>query len=344
MGKRVKIKDIAEKCGFSNTLVSLVLNDKASLYGIKPDTQEKVLFVARQMGYFEEMQAAKTADVKSSSTSMVAMIVPGLDNHFVFQISPLLYRAFSGIGLSFTLIPKDDKEQKFNYLLNEIKKIYCGLILYGDAADDETVRNLKDSHFPFVVLEKKLFRHRINEIYSDAEEACRLVALHILRLGYKSVSVIEQENSVNCIIDTRLLTGAITKTIPGIRLSRHVLGGNSQMDKDDLDEIVRALRPPEASEILLVKQSEYIYPLLSFLKTKKIRVPGDIALISMDAGPGFGLMDPPLTRINRKYDQLALKTSQMLWSEVKNKGRGKFKRSVKISPELVVEKSCGTVL
>lgn len=344
MGKRVKIKDIAEKCGFSNTLVSLVLNDKASLYGIKPDTQEKVLFVARQMGYFEELQAAKGTAVNSSNTSMVAMIVPALDNHFVYQISPLLNRAFSGMGLFFTLIPKNDREQKFTCLLNELKKIYCGLILYGDAADDDTVRNLKESHYPFVVLEKKLVRHRINEIYSDAEEACRLVALHILNLGYKSVSVIEQENCVNCIVDTRLLTEAITKTNPGIRLSKHILGGNSQMDQDDSNEIVRAMRPPEASEILLVKHSEFIYPLLSFLKTKKIRVPRDIALISMDAGPGFGLMDPPLTRINRKYDQLALKTSQMLWSEVKNKGRGKFKRSVKIGTELVVEKSCGTVL
>jgi DNA-binding LacI/PurR family transcriptional regulator len=344
MGKRVKIKDIAEKCGFSNTLVSLVLNDKASLYGIKPDTQEKVLFVARQMGYFKDIPKTANVDVKSSTASMVAMIVPELDDHFVFLISPLLNRAFSGIGLSFSLIPKNDREQKFSYLINELKKIYCGLILYGDAADDETVRNLKDSHYPFVVLEKKLVKHRINEIYSDAEEACRLVASHILRLGYKSISVIEQENSTNCIVETRLLTETITKMIPGIRLSKHILGGNGKMDPDDSNEIIRALRPPEASEMFIVKHSEFIYPLLTFLKTKKIRIPGDIAIISLDAGIGFDLMDPPLTRINRKYSQLALKTSQMLWSEVRNKGRGKFKRSVKISPELIVEKSCGTVL
>ncbi len=344
MSKRVKIKDIAEKCGFSNTLVPLVLNDKASLYGIKPDTQEKVLFVARQMGYFEDIPARRSNVAESSAVSMVAMIVPDLDNHFVFQISPLLNRAFSGIGLTFSLIPRNDNEQKFTYLINELKNFYCGLILYGDAADDETVRNLKESHYPFVVLEKKLVKHRINEIYSDAEEACRLVAAHILRLGYKSISVIEQENCTNCVVDTRLLTETITKMNPGIRLSKHILAGNSNMDPDDANEIVRALRPPEASEMLIVKHSEFIYPLLSFLKTKNIRIPGDIALIAMDAGVGFNLMDPPVTRINRKYTQLALKTSQMLWSEVKNNGKGKFKRSVKISPELIIEKSCGTVL
>jgi len=344
MGKRVKIKDIAEKCGFSNTLVSLVLNDKASLYGIKPDTQEKVLFVARQMGYFEDVPSGQSTTLKSSGGSIVGMIVPNLNNHFIFEIGHLLNKAFSSIGLTFTIISKNENEQRFSSVISDLKKMFKGLILFGDAADDMTVRSLKESNYPFVVLEKKLVRHRINEIYSDSEEACRLVALHILRLGYKSVSIIEQKNCTNCIIDTKLLVNTINKIVPGLKTSIHLLAGNNNLDVTDANEIVRALRPPEASQIFIVKHSEFVYPLLTFLKTKNIRIPGDIALIAMDAGVGFDLMDPPVTRINRKYNQLALKTSQMLWSEVKNNGRSKYKRSVKISPELIVEKSCGAVL
>lgn len=344
MVKRVKIKDIAEKCGFSNTLVSLVLNDKASLYGIKPDTQEKVLFVARQMGYFEDVPTGKSSALKSSGGSIVGMIVPDLNNHFIFEIGHLLNKAFSSIGLTFTIISKNENEQRFSSVITELKKLYKGLILFGDAADDMTVRSLKESNYPFVVLEKKLVRHRINEIYSDPEEACRLAALHILRLGYNSISIIEQKNCTNCIIDTQVLVNTIIKIIPGIRISIHLLAGKNNLGVTDANEIVRALRPPEASQMFVIKHSEFVYPLLSFLKTKSIRIPGDIALISMDAGVGFDLMDPPVTRINRKYTQLALKTSQMLWSEVKNNGKGKYKRSVKISPELIVEKSCGSVL
>lgn len=52
MGKKVKNKDIAARLGLSGTLVSLVLNNKADQHGIKKETQERVLAVAKQMGYF----------------------------------------------------------------------------------------------------------------------------------------------------------------------------------------------------------------------------------------------------------------------------------------------------
>jgi len=343
MGNRVKIKDIAEKCGLSNTLVSLVLNNKASLHGIKPDTQEKVLFIARQMGYFENIPAGKRIP-RTPAGNIVGMIVPDLQNHFLFEIGPLLNQAFASIGLTFCVISKNKNEESFVTVLQELKKIFSGLILYGDAADDLTVRTLNKSHYPFVVLEKKITRQRINEVNSDYLEACRLVAMHILKLDYKRISIIEKKDCSSCMIETRLLVESMQKIIPGLSISKYALAGNiNPDDASDTGELIKALRPPEASQLFVVKHSELVYPLLSLLKKKRIRVPSDIALIAMDNGAGFSLLDPPVTRINRKYASLAAKTSQLLWSEVKNNGRSKYKRSVKITPELIVEKSCGSV-
>lgn len=343
MGKRVKIKDIAEKCGLSNTLVSLVLNDKASLHGIKPNTQEKVLFIARQMGYFEDMPLEKKTS-RTPAGSIVGMIVPDLQNHFLFEIGPLLNKAFESIGLTFCIISRNQNEQRFDTVVKEMKKIFSGLILYGEAADDMTVRALKKTNYPFVVLEKEVTKHRINEVKSDYMEACRLVAMHILKLGYKNVSVIEQKNCTNCMVETKLLVKSIQNIIPGINIRKFELSGNTIPEAADAEELIRALRPPGASQLFVVKHSELVYPLLSSLKKKNIRVPSDVAIIAMDNGIGFSLLDPPVTRIKRKYSSLALKTSQMLWSEVKNSGRSKYKRSVKITPELIVEKSCGSVM
>src|SRR6056297_3308627 len=100
MEKRVKIKDIAEKCGFSSTLVSLVLNDKATRYGIKPETQEKVLFVADQMGFFKDHSGRQPAD-ESITGSNICMISTGLEDAFIYQVSPFLDKAFSSMGFNF---------------------------------------------------------------------------------------------------------------------------------------------------------------------------------------------------------------------------------------------------
>ena len=56
MGKKVKNKDLAARLGLSGTLVSLVLNNKAEQHGIRKDTQERVLALARQMGYFDQQK------------------------------------------------------------------------------------------------------------------------------------------------------------------------------------------------------------------------------------------------------------------------------------------------
>jgi len=55
MGKKFRNKDLATRLGVSGTLVSLVLNNKADQQGIRKETQEKVLSLARQMGYFENL-------------------------------------------------------------------------------------------------------------------------------------------------------------------------------------------------------------------------------------------------------------------------------------------------
>ena len=55
MGKKFRNKDLAARLGVSGTLVSLVLNNKADQQGIRKETQEKVLSLARQMGYFESL-------------------------------------------------------------------------------------------------------------------------------------------------------------------------------------------------------------------------------------------------------------------------------------------------
>ena len=59
MAKKIKHKDLAARLGLSKTLISLVLNNKADKQGIRKDTQEKVLTLARQMGYFENLRDNK---------------------------------------------------------------------------------------------------------------------------------------------------------------------------------------------------------------------------------------------------------------------------------------------
>jgi LacI family transcriptional regulator len=344
MGKKVKNKDLAEKLGVSSTLVSLVLNNKADLHGIRKDTQERVLALARQMGYFDLMRDRHEVSPVEEKPGVIGMIIPSLHDPFVYEIAPFLQKAFASIGVGFSIITKDPDDDRYNRLVGAFKKFYSGLILVSDAADDYTIRALRASNYPFVILEKSVKMLRLNTVCTDIAEGANRVVEHIKKLGYKNVLIVSDKSfSGRDSAAVELLKATIEKKSglnkPAIvELERSLVG--NELEFGQIEEF---LRPPFRLEIMVIMQAELVYQIMSLLRKKKLRVPQDVALISMEEGTGFDLMFSPVTCLRKPLTGMALKVANMIWSEVKNSGKSKYKRQVNISPELIVRNSCGTI-
>ena len=344
MGKKFKNKDLAARLGVSGTLVSLVLNNKADQQGIRKDTQEKVLTLARQMGYFESLHGKNETSPVEEKPGVLGMIVPSLNDPFVIQITPFLQKAFSSIGVGFSIVTKDPDDQRYDRLMGAFKKFYSGLILLGDAADDNTIRALRATDYPFILLEKSVKTLRLNTVCSDTAAGAHLVVNHIEKLGYKNVIIVADRKSfrtdVTAIQD---ITDALGQK-PGINrpsvveLDKPVAG-----DEIDFVQFEKFLRPPYRADVMIIMNASLVYPIMTLLRKKKLRVPQDIAVVSMEEGTGFDLMFSPVTCLRKPLSGMSIKVANMIWSEVKNSGKGKFKRLVNISPELIVRNSCGTI-
>jgi LacI family transcriptional regulator len=94
---------------------------------------------------------------------------------------------------------------------------------------------------------------------------------------------------------------------------------------------------------MIIMTANLVYPVMKFLRGKKLRVPQDMAVISMEEGVGFDLMYSPVTCLRKPLANLSVKAVNMIWSEVRNSGKGKFKRQVCLTPELLIRSSCGTI-
>jgi LacI family transcriptional regulator len=344
MGKKFKNKDLAARLGVSSTLVSLVLNNKADEQGIKKDTQEKVLTLAKQMGFFGSAQAESETLPVEEKPGILGMIVPSLSDPFVIQITPFLQKAFSSIGVGFSIITKDPDDQRYDRLIGAFKKFYSGLILFGDAADDNTIRSLRATDYPFIILEKNIKTLRLNTISTDLPAGASLVINHITKLGYKNIIIVADKRSRQShLSDIHDITIAINKfpllNRPVIIELDNTLAG----DDMDFSKFENLLRPPYRADVMIVMNAGLIYPLMSLLRRKNIRIPQNIALISMEEGIGFDLMFSPVTSLKKQLAGMSVKVANMMWSEVKNSGKGKFKRQVSIPPELVIRNSCGTI-
>lgn len=344
MKKKIRSKDIAAKLGVSGTLVSLVLNNRADQFGIKKETQEKVLFLARQMGYFNTEGRIETITPVEEKPGIIGMIVPSLNDQFVILITPFLQKAFSSIGLGFSIITKDPDDFRYERLTGSFKKFYSGLILVSDAADDNTIRNLRSGNYPFVILEKSLKDSRINTIYTDPVSASKMVSDHIRNLGYKNIIIAYDRKEARSVkVPLNILCDTINQQTCFNKPVIIDVDNDTANNELNLLAIEKFLRPPFRADIIITMNCSLVYPLLSQFQKLKIRIPQDVALISMEEGIGFDLVYPTITCIRKPVAGIATKIANMIWSEVKNSGSGKYKRQVTISPELVIRNSCGTI-
>lgn len=343
MAKKFKNKDLAARLGVSSTLVSLVLNNKADQQGIKKDTQEKVLAMARQMGYFDQLADRNETSPAEDKPGVLGMIVPSINDPFVVQITPFLQKAFSSIGVGFSIVTKDPDDQRYDRMINAFKKFYSGLILLGNAADENTIRTLRTSDYPFVLLEKSVKTQRLNTINTDTGAGAGLVVNHLNRLGYRNIIIIadrksyrEDRTAIQALMDAFSLKADINKPVV-VELEKPT------DDSIDAAYFEKFMRPPHRADIMIIMNAHLVYPVMSMLKKKNLRVPQDIAVISMEEGTGFDLLFSPVTCLRKPLSGMSIKVANMIWSEVKNSGKGKFKRQVNISPELVIRSSCGTI-
>jgi len=343
MGKKFKNKDLAARLGVSGTLVSLVLNNKADQQGIRKDTQEKVLLLAKQMGYYEAVHEKNESAPTEEKPGVLGMIVPSITDPFIIQITPYLQKAFSSIGVGFSIVTKDPDDQRYDRLVSAFKKFYSGLILLGDAADETTIRTLRATDYPFVLLEKPKTL-RLNSVSTDTVAGAQLVVNHIDKLGYKNAIIVsDYRTSRSDSIAIQDMSDAIDKK-PG--MNKPVLVElDKQLQSEELDFMAfeKYLRPPYRADVMIIMNANLVYPIMTALRKKKLRVPQDIAVISMEEGIGFDLMFSPVTCLRKPLSGLSTKVANMIWSEVKNSGKGKFKRQVNISPELIIRNSCGTL-
>jgi LacI family transcriptional regulator len=344
MGKKFKNKDLANRLGVSSTLVSLVLNNKADQHGIRKDTQERVLSLARQMGFFDMQQEKDKTSPVEEKPGVIGMIVPSLHDPFIYELAPYLQKAFTSIGIGFSITTKDPDDQRYNRLVGSFRKFYSGLILVGEAADDYTIRTLRGADYPLVLLEKTLPNLRLNTVTTDNVAGADLMTSHIEKLGYRNVLILTGQNTT---VNDSFVINALKQSLSRKQGMNKPLVEEIRipLNCDDFDSsfLEKYLRPPYRIDIIVVLHAEFVYPVMTCLQKKNIRIPQDIALVSMEEGIGFDLLHSPVTSLKKPLSGMALKVANMIWTEVRNSGKGKYKRQVSIAPSLIVRKSCGTL-
>lgn len=155
---RVTLKDVAEKCHVSATLVSAVLNNRHGKVRYTGETREQILAAAKELGYQPNIVARTMASRRSPVVGvMLATDSIGIaDDNFAYfnQIFPTLTELLNEKGLEVLFVPFRNEKEQLAKLARLTGAGLVGSIITNIISDSyqEIVPELQKLAMPYMIL------------------------------------------------------------------------------------------------------------------------------------------------------------------------------------------------
>lgn len=282
-------KQIAEKVGVSIALVSRVLSGKAAEIGITPDTIERVLKAAEQMGY---VPSAAALTLKGKSTRTIGVAVYDFNDPFfgalIKQIQFQAHEHNYSLVLAGFLNRKPDEQD-----LQPLHKYALdGLIILGSDIEAHWVQTF--SHLPIARIGHGSETENSVCISIDEDHAAQLLVEHLMASGRKNICCISRDFPALKLRRTILENVA---SIAGMNVT--TLESNEKNPFTAARHLVQQHLPKliSGTDVLACATDQMAMGALRALHDGGVRAPEKIAVTGFDDIPASEQFIPPITTI-----------------------------------------------
>jgi DNA-binding LacI/PurR family transcriptional regulator len=331
------LQTIAEMAGVSTATVSRALNDRA---GVNPQTRERVLRIAREMGYMPNMAAKGLATSRAYTLGLITYerkpqrplsnfpddLIQGAD----------LEARERGYHVITTFVNQDMMQDPARIPLISEGRV-DGLILVGPALEASFIIHLYTSSIPIVLVDNLLTETDIDAVVCDNVGGTYGITRHLIdehglrRLAFfsgpghwfssrerwqgyqQALDEIDQELCVHYMPDTTMQYG--------------------------YEAMIDALdRYPDVEGIVAVNDAT-AFGAIRACKERGLRVPDDMAVVGFDNIAWAQFHDPPLTTVRMFKYETAIQAVRHLIDKIERDASPSFQ--LRLGTELIVRTSCG---
>lgn len=297
--KEIKVKDIADRLGISQSTVSKALHNASD---ISPFRKREIQNAAVEMGYVVR-STQKTRNRK------LAVLLNGVAYEKKTDIGYDLSMGFRQAALRdlwgvdvLTIDPEDEDKEKYDGFL--LSRGYQGAFLVGFSSKDTWYKELSTTEAPAVLLDDYIPNSHVCEVSTDTGEAVSYVIDHLTNLGHRKIT---------------FWNGPIDQHISQVResafLSALLSHGLSQgdcpvvhavMDEADpryVDQLMTSIINSGTTAILCRNDLTAIHLMDAFME-RGIRVPEDLSIVGFDDIAEASEAEPPLTTVRQNRNLL----------------------------------------
>lgn len=192
----VTLGDIATRCSLSKTTVSVILSGKHRRYNISPETVERVLAVAEEIGYSPNIAARSLKlgrthtlgvgvyDISYLTSAPFALLFAGAaqraaEHEYRLELCTTNPAAKHGAG------------GRLHFLTKARVSAFDGLIIYDQIVPEIEIRAAVEWGVPVLLVERMIAdAPRVSSIRTDYEGTVRSIVSEMLSRGYSDVALV----------------------------------------------------------------------------------------------------------------------------------------------------------
>jgi len=315
--KKVSINDIARKAGVSVSTVSFVMNDKAVRMRISRAVIEKVEQVAREMGYRPNQLAR---GLRTGRTRTIGLIVENISNPFFSVLAKTIEDEAKKYDYKVVYCSTDNDDEKARDLIFMLSQRQVdGYIITPTPNLGEDIIRLQAENKPVILIDRYFPQYKeIPSVLVDNYSGVIHGMESLISSGHHKIALVTIQSDMAHMKDRiRAYYDALNAhQIPVNEQLLKMIPYNS--DKEiALQEISDLFRrsPDQVDAVFFL--TNYLGLLgMEVIKSLRIRVPDDMAVLCFDDNDVFRLYTPSISVIRQPIAEIGQKATEFLMEKL----------------------------
>lgn len=329
--KKVTIRDVAREAGVSVTLVSFVMNAKMGKDGrldcpVNPDTAERVLQVAKRLGYRRNNAAAS---LRSGRSHSIAVIVSDIANPFFAEICRNIENIAYKAGYTVIFASSEENPQKLAHLVEMMVGYNVeGLIVAPCLGGEPALARALSIGIPTVLIDRNMPGEEFGRVLVDNVDAGKMATKYLIHQGFGKIEMFTYKSGVTSLTDRESgYTMAMEEAGLKDDVRIHKIEYETEAAKKDVIEVFRdAVRRGTEAFILPTKRiAMYGFNALNVLG---LNMPKDFSFVCFDESDVYELNKPVVPHIIQPLAEIATKSFDLLQKMIDGKATEEEKTSL----------------
>ena len=307
---KATIYDVAAVAKVSNATVSRALNNPDK---VKPETREKVLKIAKELGYKANAFAKGLA---SSKSTQVAVIVSDLARASVSEMVKGIAEVASNYGYTIILFPSATDEKTSDLLTTLVSLQVDGILYLNDEITEHQYSIIKDLETKYqipLVLVNTVYEKDSNllSVAIDYEKAGYEVTKSLVQEGRKHIALL---STLKRYPVSELKENGYLKAIKEYGLEPEICYTSGNLDTNKAD-IQSFLKDHDVDGVIGVRDSIAI-ACMNILIDQGKNVPNDVSIYGFQNTRYTLLCRPALSTINVPIYEIGARAMKVLTAEM----------------------------